>query len=235
MITIGVTGGVGSGKSEILKYLENNYNCRILMSDNAAKDLEVPGGALYEPLICLLEKNRSEEAGRHPLLLDNGEIDKQEMARRIFADPRLLGEINALVHPAVNRYILEEIERERGVGQRAFFVLESALLIENGYDRILDSMWYIYCEQNVRSQRLRQSRGYSDEKIRSIMERQVSDETFREHCDIVIDNTGPFYEPGGAASMVDAAISLLLEKYKTREGARQIRNTGTGADNNYEI
>ena len=47
MITIGVTGGVGSGKSEILSYLEKEYNCRILMSDNAAKELEKPGGVLY--------------------------------------------------------------------------------------------------------------------------------------------------------------------------------------------
>ena len=55
MITIGVTGGVGAGKSEILRYLDNNYNCRILMSDNAAKELEAPGGILYEPLVKLLE------------------------------------------------------------------------------------------------------------------------------------------------------------------------------------
>ena len=144
MITIGVTGGVGSGKSEILKYLENNYNCRILMSDNAAKELEVPGGAPYEPLLSLLGRDRREGGEEPPLTLENGEIDKQEMARRIFADPLLLSDINALVHPAVNRYIQEEIEREREAGERTFFILESALLIENGYDRILDSMWYIY-------------------------------------------------------------------------------------------
>ena len=55
MITIGVTGGVGAGKSEILRYLDKNYNCRILMSDNAAKELEAPGGILYDPLVRLLE------------------------------------------------------------------------------------------------------------------------------------------------------------------------------------
>ena len=219
MITIGVTGGVGSGKSEILRYLDNNYNCRILMSEDAAKDLEAPGGALYEPLISLLERPERGGEEEPPILLENGEIDKQEMARRIFADPCLLEEINALVHPAVNSYILEEIDRERKAGGKSFFILESALLIENGYDRILDSMWYIYCEESVRSERLRQSRGYSDEKIRSIMDRQVSEDTFRKYCDTVIDNTGAFYEPGGAASMVDAAIAHLLEKFKDRESA----------------
>ena len=181
MITIGVTGGVGAGKSEILRYLDNNYSCRILMSDNAAHE--------------------------------NGEIDKQEMARRIFTDPQLLTKINELVHPAVNKYIREEIAREKKSGEKEFFILESALLIENGYDRILDSMWYIYCEESVRSSRLKASRGYSDEKIRSIMMSQVSEDVFRSHCDTVIDNTGDFDGAGGAAVQVDKAIAGLRERF----------------------
>ena len=84
MITIGVTGGVGSGKSEILSYLEKEYNCRILMSDNAAKELEKPGGVLYGPLIELLERY-AEGTDCGPILEENGEIVKTEMARRIFS------------------------------------------------------------------------------------------------------------------------------------------------------
>ncbi|MCR5811866.1 MAG: dephospho-CoA kinase [Lachnospiraceae bacterium] len=217
MITIGVTGGVGAGKSEILRYLEKNYNCRILMSDNAAKELEAPGGILYEPLVRLLEEKTPENGAHGPLLLENGEIDKQEMAGRIFSDPLLLTRINELVHPAVNKYIHDEIERERISGEKEFFILESALLIENGYDRILDSMWYIYCEESVRSMRLKASRGYSDEKIRSIMMRQVSEEVFRTHCDTVIDNTLDFDGPQGAAIQVDEAVARLREKF----GAQQ--------------
>ena len=154
MITIGVTGGVGAGKSEILGYLEKNYNCRILMSDNAAKEMELPGGALYEPLLELMRAASGDEEGQESFLLDNGEIDKQKMAAMIFADPELLGRINGLVHPAVNRYILDEIDCARQSGEKEFFILESALLIENGYDKILDSMWYIYCRESVRSERL---------------------------------------------------------------------------------
>lgn len=213
MITIGVTGGVGAGKSEILRYLDNNYSCRILMSDNAAKELEAPGGVLYEPLVRLLEEADAGEGTSGPLLLENGEIDKKEMAARIFSDPQLLAKINELVHPAVNEYIREEIEREKKNGEKEFFILESALLIENGYDSILDSMWYIYCEESVRSARLKASRGYSDEKIRSIMMSQVSEDVFRSHCDTVIDNTGDFDGPGGAAVQVDQAIAGLRERF----------------------
>ena len=213
MITIGVTGGVGAGKSEILRYLDNNYSCRILMSDNAAKELEAPGGTLYEPLVRLLEEADIGDGSSGPLLLENGEIDKKEMAARIFSDAQLLTKINELVHPAVNEYIREEIEREKKSGEKEFFILESALLIENGYDRILDSMWYIYCEESVRSVRLKASRGYSDEKIRSIMMSQVSEDVFRSHCDTVIDNTGDFDGPGGAAVQVDKAIAGLRERF----------------------
>ena len=213
MITIGVTGGVGSGKSEVLKYLNEKYNCRILMSDNAAKDLEKPGGSLYEPLVKLLSENSGPNGQNGEILLPDGEINKQEMAERIFSDPELLQKINELVHPAVNRYILDEIDREKNASEHEFFILESALLVENGYDLILDSMWYIYCEESVRSERLRISRGYSDEKIRSIMERQVSEDVFRSHCDTVIDNTGEFTAEKGAAFQVDAAISRLRGKF----------------------
>ena len=213
MITIGVTGGVGSGKSEILKYLKDRYNCRILMSDNAAKDLEQPGGVLYEPLVKLLSETEEAPGQRGELLLPNGEIDKQEMAARIFSDPELLKKINELVHPAVNQYILEEIDRERNAAEHEFFVLESALLIENGYDKILDSMWYIYCNESVRAQRLKASRGYSDEKIRSIMSKQVSEEQFRKVCDVVIDNSGELEGKDGALAQVDAAIERIRSQF----------------------
>lgn len=229
MITIGVTGGVGAGKSEILRYLENRYNCRVLLSDDAAKELELKGRALYEPLVRLLsgsgpekeqamsdlpsEKRESEGMPHEALLLENGEINKAEMARRIFADEKLLQKVNELVHPAVNRYILDEIERERRSGAREFFVLESALLVENGYDRIVDSMWYIYCDREVRRERLRASRGYSDEKITRIMGNQVSEEEYRRACDIVIDNTGDLTAEDGALAQVDAAIAGLRERF----------------------
>ena len=212
MITIGVTGGVGSGKSEILGYLEKEYNGRILMSDNAAKDLERPGGVLYGPLIDLLERYaRGKECS--PLLDTNGEIVKAEMARRIFGDPDLLRKVNELVHPAVNRYILDEIAGERESGEFEFFILESALLVENGYDRIMDSRWYIYCSEEERFKRLKVSRGYSDEKIRSIIARQVSDAQFREFCDVVIDNTGELTAPDGALVQVDKAIEELRKRF----------------------
>ena len=148
-----------------------------------------------------------------PVFSESWDIAKAEMARRIFSDADLLRKVNELVHPAVNRYIHEEIERERKEGRREFFVLESALLVENGYDRIVDSMWYIYCDEQVRRERLKSSRGYSDEKISAIIGRQVSEEVYRRTCDVVIDNTGPLTAEEGAIAQVDAAIAGLRERF----------------------
>ena len=70
------------------------------------------------------------------------------------------------------------------------FFVEAALLIEAGYKELVNEMWYIYADSNVRRKRLMYSRGYSEEKIQNIMDNQLTEEEFREACDFVIDNSG---------------------------------------------
>ena len=70
-----------------------------------------------------------------------------------------------------------------------FFFLEAALLIECGYDAIVDEMWYVYADVEQRRKRLRAGRGYSDEKIDSILAAQMSDQDYRSQCDFVLDNS----------------------------------------------
>ena len=81
---------------------------------------------------------------------------------------------------------MEEKERKK----LDYLFIEAALLIENGYDKIVDELWYIYADVEVRRQRLKASRGYSDEKIDDILKGQLSDEEFRKYADFVIDNSG---------------------------------------------
>ena len=208
MKLIGITGGVGSGKSEILRYLKKTYRCRVLLADEAAMTLEEPGGALYGDLTALLEKeNRErEEAGEEivQFLLEDGSIDRKGMAKMIFLDGALLEKVNALVHPAVRKYILSEVASEREKGELDYFFLEAALLIECGYNAIVDEMWYIYCEESVRRKRLKESRGYSDERIDGIMRSQLSEEEFRKGSGFVIDNSGALED---AFSQIDAHLS----------------------------
>ncbi len=181
MKVIGVTGGVGAGKSTVLNYISSKYNSRVIFSDKVANDIKLKGQPCYEPLVSLLTEE---------VLDDNGEIDKAKMAAMIFADEELLAKVNAIIHPGVNKYIHDQIAFERDRGELDYLFIEAALLIENGYKEVVDEMWYIFANEDVRRQRLRDSRGYSDEKITDILKGQLSDAEFRKHCDVVIDNSG---------------------------------------------
>ncbi|MBO5998309.1 MAG: dephospho-CoA kinase [Lachnospiraceae bacterium] len=188
MIVIGITGGVGSGKSTVIEYLTRLAPCRVIYADTAAKDLYQPGGPCYEELLEILRKAAGDKADC--VCREDGSVDTGFMSRLIFSDEELLKEVNGLIHPAVFRYIMDEIEKARSDGRTGIFIVEAALLIECGYMPYLDSLWYVRCDEAVRRQRLKNDRGYSDEKIDSIMKSQLKEEEFLAACDICIDNSG---------------------------------------------
>lgn len=180
MKVIGITGQVGSGKSEILKFLSEKYNCKIIMADSVAHELREKGGVCHDAIVELLGQD---------ILLEDGTIDRKLMASRIFSDKKLLKKVNDIIHPAVFTYIKDYIENEKRLGRTKYIFLEAALLLESGYDKICDEIWYIYVRNEVRRSRLKASRNYSDEKIDSILRTQKDDEYFRAHCKWVIDNS----------------------------------------------
>ncbi len=185
MKVIGITGGVGSGKSALLEYIGRNYKCRIILADEAAHKVKEPGQPCYEKLVSLLSSE---------ILNEDGTIHKGKMAARIFESKELLAKVNQIIHPAVKEMILEEIAKAEKEEKVDFFFLEAALLIECGYLNLVDEMWYIYAGEEVRRKRLRASRNYSDEKIDAIMKAQLSEDGFREHCNVIIDNSGELKE-----------------------------------------
>ncbi len=185
MKLIGITGGVGAGKSLVLQLLQKLCRCRVLLADEAGNEVKLPGQPCYERLVELL--------GRQVLAPD-GTIDRKKMAERIFADPALLERVNGIIHPEVKRYILKQVEEERSKGEIDYFFLEAALLIECGYEAVVDELWYVHADPAVRRQRLMESRGYSDEKVRQIFDSQLSEEEFRAHCRVVIENNGDIRE-----------------------------------------
>ena len=194
MKKIGITGGVGSGKSAILNYIKEKYGAYICVADELAKRLEQPGGVCYEGL---------RKAFGDGILAEDGQIDNKAFAALIFSDEEARKKANAIIHPAVRTAIEKEIKEQEAAGC-ALYVLEAALLIEEGYDEILDELWYVYAPEDVRFQRLEESRGYSREKSLSIMRRQKSDIEFRKHCQRIIDNGG---EPWESEAQIDAILS----------------------------
>ena len=208
MIVIGITGGVGCGKSSLLSYIEEHYNARILLADEAAHEVQEPGTDCYHKLVELLGRGILAQEEPGDAEISEPPIDRKKMAAAIFGDPELLVAVNGLIHPAVREMIEAEIEKERAAGVRDFFFVEAALLIECGYDEVVDEMWYIYCDLDERRRRLKASRGYSDEKIDSILKSQLSHEAFLAGTDVMIDNSGT---PQESFAAIDREMARLMQ------------------------
>ena len=179
---IGITGGVGAGKSEIMGYLAKKPDTRVVLADEIAHELMSPGTACYDKI--------SETFGTEDIFLPQGGLDRGKLAAVIFSDEAKRRQMNAIVHPAVRVYVETEAAREKQGGKRKLLVLEAALLIEEHYDEICDELWYIYTSEENRRARLKRSRGYSDEKISEMFESQLCENEYRRHCKVVIDNNG---------------------------------------------
>ncbi len=201
MRLIGITGGVGAGKTEILDFIRQHYRCKIYLADEVARLIQQPGQVCHAKITALLGKG---------ILKADGCIDRDRMAARIFVDNELLKKVNAIVHPAVRQYLENTVRKARAEGNTELFFIEAALLIENGYRDYVDEMWYIYAPIAVRKERLRQSRSYSDAKTEQIMQSQLTEERFRQNCDFVIDN-------GGTLAEAYEQVRKRLEAYTWQE------------------
>ena len=176
---IGVTGGVGCGKSTIMNLLQERFGARILLADQLGHCAMKKGEESYDK-ICRLFGNRA--------VLQNGELDRSYLAQIIYKDAGKRNELNQIIHPYVKqkmREYLKEWENEPLVA------IETAIMYETGCDELCDTVWYVYTDPENRIRRLRESRGYSREKAEEIMAVQISDEEGRRMADAWIDNNGP--------------------------------------------
>lgn len=190
---IGITGGVGAGKSELLKFIKEHYLCKIYLADEVAYEVRKPGTKCYEELCDLLGEDVVS--------------DSKKMAAKVFSDEELLSKVNGIVHPAVREYLLDALDKAKKDGETELFFVEAALLIEAGYKGTCDELWYVYADRETRIKRLMEARGYTREKAISIMDNQLSEDVFRKECDFIIDNSSSLdksYE----------AIKGRLEGYK---------------------
>ena len=183
---IGITGGVGAGKSAILSYLAGKDGVRVMLADEIAHDLMEPGTACYERIRDCF--------GEEDIWTEDGHFDRPKLAAVIFADEKKRDRLNGIVHPAVKEYVIEQAAKERERGDIQLLVLEAALLIEEHYDEICEELWYIYTAEDIRRARLMESRGYSKEKVQHIFDSQLKESEYRSHCSVVIDNNGDLAE-----------------------------------------
>ena len=183
MKVIGITGGVGSGKSEVLQYLEQEYGAYVCQMDETARNLQKSGTECFRKIV---EHFGEAVVGR------DGELDRGRLGGIVFSDEEELKVLNGIVHPEVLRWVREDIARRAEAGA-GLYIVESALLTEVGSE-LCGELWYIYAEESVRRRRLKASRGYTDEKITQMMASQPAEDAFRRACGVVIDNSGSFEE-----------------------------------------
>ncbi len=181
MKIIGITGGVGCGKSTILHLIQKHANAYIIMADDVAKSLYTAGSPLVHDI--------AEEFG-NVCVNSDGSVNKPVLADIIFSDENKRKKLNAMVHPEVKRIILETIDELKPLNKYDLILVEAALFFEENYDKFCDEVWYVTSDTSVRRKRLKADRGYSDEKIDNMLKAQLSENEFIKRCDKVIDNSG---------------------------------------------
>ncbi|MBQ2705923.1 MAG: dephospho-CoA kinase [Agathobacter sp.] len=197
---IGITGGVGAGKSAILSYLADKPKTKVMLADEIAHELMEPETDCYKQIVeCFAGEDIFMEKVFEGVSVDvdateKRNFDRTKLAQIIFGNPVKREAMNAIVHPAVKQYVRQQYVMELEKGDLELLILEAALLIEEEYDEICDELWYIYTSEENRRRRLKESRGYSDEKIDNIFKSQLSETEFRESTQVTIDNNGNLEE-----------------------------------------
>ena len=193
MQIIGITGGIGCGKSEVCRYLKEKYDAEIIMADDVAHEVTEPGTKCNESL---------RELFGDEFFLEDGRLDRKKAGTVAFKDPEILKQMNGIIHPAVWVEICGRLEKAKRGGKR-LAIIEAALLVGSRYREICAEYWYIYAEKSVRLKRLTASRDISVEKALSVMDNQLSEGEFKAACDFTVDNSGEF---GETARQIDEHI-----------------------------
>ena len=170
---LGLTGGVGAGKSRVLKILAADYGFHVIQADQVARAMLQPGRESYQAVVEYLGSS---------ILNQDGSINRVVMAELIFSDPVKRAGVDRIIHPLVWKACFKEAREGRSV-------IESAIPSKEFRDNC-GEMWYVYTSRENRMERLRESRGYTREKTESIMDSQAPEAGFREFSDAVIDNNG---------------------------------------------
>ncbi|MBE5929462.1 MAG: dephospho-CoA kinase [Lachnospiraceae bacterium] len=210
MKVIGITGGVGAGKSTVVGILQKHYTIEYLHCDAIAHELMERGGSAHEELLSLFGED---------LVNADGTLNRSKLYERAFLGDRV-EELNACVHPKVRIYVEDRIASLRAEKFDGTVLIEAALLIEAGYKEICDELWYVHAPVEMRRARLKANRGYSDERVDSIMEEQATEELFFSASDFVLYNDSSQEEcEAHIVEQVEQHLSQWFKKYRSEEVA----------------
>ena len=173
---IGLTGGVGAGKSLVLSILKTKYNAQVIEADKVAHELMKPGEDGYLQV---------KETFGETILHSDGTINRAVLGKMIFENEYAREQVNSIIHPLVWKRIRQKIS----ASQAGLIVVEFAIMGEEAED-IYDEMWYVRASEEVRIRRLSENRGYTKERSEQIIRSQASEQEYVRRCDRIIENNG---------------------------------------------
>jgi dephospho-CoA kinase len=206
VLLIGLTGGIGSGKSTVSALLAER-GAVVIDADRITRELQEPGTSVFEAMV---------ERFGPGIVAADGTLDRQAVADVVFSDAQALQALNAIVHPAVGAEIARRLEAEAGTDR--VVILDVPLLVESGRDD-LAALVVVDVDPEIALQRLVEQRGMREDDARARMARQASREDRLARADEVIDNSGSLDD---LATQVDALWARL-------EARRTAVDDATGA------
>ncbi len=173
MLKIGITGGIGSGKSMVCQVFQS-LGIPVFNADEAARFLMEHDDVLVNNIRSLLGNE----------VYVNGRLDRERVAEMVFADPALLGQLNQLVHPATVKYANEWMEKQHA----PYLIKEAAIFFESGNYTEMQAMVGVYAPRELRLTRAMNRGNITEEKVLSIMNNQMDENEKMAKCDYIITN-----------------------------------------------
>ena len=201
MVVIGLTGGIGAGKSEVSRILAG-HGAVIIDTALLGHEAYAPGTAPWRAVV---------QAFGRDILLPDAQIDRKILGDIVFSDPEALEQLNGIMRPALNSMIAERIRDAGRQGYRVV-VLDSATLVEAGWTELADEVWLATAPRDEIFERLRKRSGLSIKAIVERMESQLSDEERKAHADVVIENDGSLTQ------LRNAVEALWAERIQAKVG-----------------
>jgi dephospho-CoA kinase len=180
MLTIGLTGGIGSGKSTVTKMLAD-LGAAIIDADQVGHAIYLPGGPAYDDMIAAFGEG---------ILAADRTIDRKKLGPIVFADPAALKRLNSIVHPKMFARMRDLIGQKRAAGERQPIVIEAAILIEANWLPLFDEVWLVVASKERVIERVERERGLAPKQTEARIRAQLSDDERRKHATIVVANNG---------------------------------------------
>ena len=177
MKVIGVTGGIGSGKSTVSKIL-SELGAKVVDADKIGHQCYLPGTETFQDVVTAF--------GRE-IVAKDGNIDRKKLGAIVFKDPEALARLNKIVHPRMYKMMAEQIEAYRRNGETVV-IMEAAILFEAGWTPLVDEVWVTVASEPTVVKRVKERTGLPEEQIRSRIRSQLSNEERTRKANVVIQN-----------------------------------------------